>query len=36
MRMERASALVDQAGELIASAEREGDWWQPRVVIRGG
>ena len=29
-------ALVDQAGELIAIGEREGDWWQPRVVIRGG
>ena len=29
-------ALVDQAGALIAIGEREGDWWQPRVVIRGG
>ena len=29
-------ALVDQAGELIAIGEREGEWWQPRVVIRGG
>ena len=30
------AALVDQAGELIAIGEREGEWWQPRVVIRGG
>jgi tRNA pseudouridine55 synthase len=31
-----SAALVDQSGELIAVAERDGEWWQPRVVIRGG
>jgi len=30
------AALVDQAGELVAVAERDGEWWQPRVVISGG
>lgn len=29
-------ALIDESGELVAVAEREGDWWQPRVVITGG
>lgn len=29
-------ALIDESGELIAVAERAGDWWQPRVVITGG
>jgi tRNA pseudouridine55 synthase len=29
-------ALVDEAGELVAVAEREGEWWQPRVVVSGG
>jgi hypothetical protein len=27
------AALVDESGALVAVAEREGDWWQPRVVI---
>ena len=27
------AALVDDAGALVAVGEREGDWWQPRVVI---
>ena len=31
-----SAALVDQSGDLVAVAEREGEWWQPRVVIRGG
>ncbi len=31
-----SAALVDQSGDLIAVAERDGEWWQPRVVIRGG
>jgi len=26
-------ALVDDAGALVAVVERDGDWWQPRVVI---
>ena len=26
-------ALVDETGALVAVGEREGDWWQPRVVI---
>lgn len=26
-------ALVDESGALIAVGEREGEWWQPRVVI---
>ena len=30
------AALVDQAGELVAVAERDGEWWHPRVVIAGG
>jgi tRNA pseudouridine55 synthase len=29
-------ALVDESGELVAVAEREGEWWQPRVVIPVG
>jgi tRNA pseudouridine55 synthase len=29
-------ALIDDAGELLAVAEREGEWWLPRVVISGG
>lgn len=28
-------ALVDLAGTLVAVAERRGDSWQPRVVLRG-
>jgi tRNA pseudouridine55 synthase len=28
-------ALVDEAGDLVAVAERDGEWWQPRVVIGG-
>jgi hypothetical protein len=28
-------ALVDQSGDLVAVAERDGEWWQPRVVISG-
>lgn len=28
-------ALIDEWGDLVAVAEREGDWWQPRVVITG-
>ena len=27
------AALVDGSGALVAVGEREGDWWQPRVVI---
>ena len=27
------AALVDESGALVAIGEREGDWWQPRVVI---
>jgi tRNA pseudouridine55 synthase len=30
------AALVDESGDLVAVAERDGDWWQPRVVISGG
>ena len=30
------AALVDQSGELVAVAERDGEWWHPRVVIAGG
>ena len=26
-------ALVDESGALVAVGERDGDWWQPRVVI---
>ena len=26
-------ALLDDAGALVAVGERDGDWWQPRVVI---
>ena len=29
-------ALVDESGDLVAVAERDGEWWQPRVVISGG
>ena len=28
-------ALVDHTGALVAIAEREGDWLQPRVVLPG-
>jgi tRNA pseudouridine55 synthase len=28
------AALVDESGDLVAVAEREGDWWRPRVVMR--
>jgi tRNA pseudouridine55 synthase len=31
-----SAALIDGEGELVAVAERDGDWWQPRVVLRGG
>lgn len=31
-----SAALVDQSGDLVAVAERDGEWWQPRVVVRGG
>jgi tRNA pseudouridine55 synthase len=27
------AALVDESGALVAIGERDGDWWQPRVVI---
>ena len=27
------AALVDRHGDLLAVAEREADWWQPRVVL---
>lgn len=30
------AALVDEAGELVAVAEREGEWWHPCVVVTGG
>jgi tRNA pseudouridine55 synthase len=30
------AALVDAAGVLVAFAERRGDLWQPRVVMRDG
>lgn len=29
------AALVDESGDLVAVAERDGEWWQPRVVISG-
>ncbi len=29
-------ALLTESGDLVAVAEREGDWWQPRVVLDGG
>jgi len=29
----RTSALIDDAGRLVAIAERVGDMWQPRVVL---
>ena len=29
-------ALVDEAGALLAVGERDGTWWQPRVVIADG
>jgi tRNA pseudouridine55 synthase len=29
-------ALVDEAGALLAIGERDGTWWQPRVVISDG
>ena len=32
----RNVALVDESGALVAVAERDGEWWQPRVVISGG
>lgn len=30
------AALVDETGALMAIAERDGEWWQPRVVLAGG
>jgi tRNA pseudouridine55 synthase len=33
---DRRCALVDGAGELVAIAARDGDHWQPRVVLRDG
>ena len=27
-------AMVDDEGALVAIAERDGDWWRPRVVLR--
>jgi tRNA pseudouridine55 synthase len=27
------AALVDESGDLVAVAERDGEWWRPRVVI---
>lgn len=30
------AALIDESGGLVAIAEREGEWWQPRVVVTGG
>jgi len=30
------AALVDESGDLVAVAERDGERWQPRVVISGG
>jgi len=30
------AALLTESGELVAVAERDGDWWQPRVVLDGG
>ena len=30
------AALVDESGALVAVAERDGAWWQPRVVMNGG
>jgi tRNA pseudouridine55 synthase len=32
----RNVALLDESGDLVAVAERDGEWWQPRVVIAGG
>jgi tRNA pseudouridine55 synthase len=32
----RNIALVDESGDLVAVAERNGEWWHPRVVIGGG
>ena len=29
------AALVDESGDLVAVAERDGAWWRPRVVISG-
>lgn len=29
------AALIDEGGELVAVAERDGEWWQPRVVLSG-
>lgn len=31
-----SAALLDESGHLVAVAERDGEWWQPRVVISGG
>ena len=33
---ERRCALVDDDGELVAVADRDGEHWQPRVVLRDG
>jgi hypothetical protein len=30
------AALLDSAGELVALAARDGDAWQPRVVLVDG
>lgn len=30
------AALLTESGALVAVAERDGDWWQPRVVLDGG
>jgi hypothetical protein len=27
-------ALLDESGDLVAVAEREGDWLRPKVVMR--
>lgn len=31
----RQAALITPDGALIAVAERDGEWWQPRVVLNG-
>ena len=30
------AALLDATGELVAIAEREGEWWRPRIVLGNG
>jgi tRNA pseudouridine55 synthase len=32
-RSDSPAALLDESGALVAVAEREGDWWHPRVVL---